>query len=190
MRLLLQIITTLTPLLASPGSAFIHWRPFARNPDTVPDPVKRNPTTQQATYPPPTWDNSSLFLLGQRAMLFSAEFHPFRLPVPSLWFDVLEKMKAAGLTTVSFHAPWALLEGKPGEFRAEGVFDLTEFFRGARESGLWVVARPGPYIRRFSSTCVCREAVGSGNGVVDADWRAAFRFSGDGRWVAGLDSTD
>jgi beta-galactosidase GanA len=70
--------------------------------------------------------------------------------VPSLWHDVLEKIKAAGLNTVSFHVPWALLEGEPGVFRAEGVFDLGEFFRAAREVGVWLVARPGPYIRGFS----------------------------------------
>ncbi|KAK3310903.1 glycoside hydrolase family 35 protein [Chaetomium strumarium] len=98
------------------------------------------------TYPPPAWDNASLFLLGQRTMLFSGEFHPFRLPVPSLWRDVLEKIRAAGLNTVSFHVDWGLVEGKPGEFRAEGLFDLTEFFEAAKELGLWLIARPGPYI--------------------------------------------
>ncbi|KAK4236777.1 glycoside hydrolase [Achaetomium macrosporum] len=98
------------------------------------------------SYPPPTWDNASLFLLGQRTMLFSGEFHPFRLPVPSLWWDVLEKIKAAGLNTVSFYVDWGLVEGKPGDFRAEGLFDLTEFFDAAKELGLWLIARPGPYI--------------------------------------------
>jgi beta-galactosidase len=81
-------------------------------------------------------------------MLFGGEFHPFRLPVPSLWRDVLEKMKAAGLNTVSIVVPWALLEGKPGEFRAEGVFGLEAFFEVVREVGLWVVVKPGPYVSR------------------------------------------
>lgn len=27
----------------------------------------------------------------QRVMIFSGEFHPFRLPSPELWYDVLEK---------------------------------------------------------------------------------------------------
>jgi hypothetical protein len=107
--------------------------------------AKRGPFPAH-TYPPPAWDNASLFLLGERTMLFSGEFHPFRLPVPSLWWDVLEKMKAAGLNTVSFYVDWALVEGKPGEFWAEGVFDLAEFFDAAKELGLWLVARPGPYI--------------------------------------------
>ncbi|KAK3298537.1 glycoside hydrolase family 35 protein [Chaetomium fimeti] len=103
---------------------------------------KRNPIT----YNPPTWDNASLLLLGERFLLFGGEVHPFRLPVPSLWHDVLEKTKALGLNTVSFSVPWALLEGKPGEFRAEGVFDVGKFMEVAREVGVWLVARPGPYI--------------------------------------------
>jgi hypothetical protein len=31
----------------------------------------------------------------------SGEFHTFRLPVPDLWPDILQKMKAAGLNAVS-----------------------------------------------------------------------------------------
>ncbi|KAG7291830.1 hypothetical protein NEMBOFW57_001851 [Staphylotrichum longicolle] len=110
------------------------------------EPAKRAPRPPNFSASPPSWDNASLFLLGQRALLFSGEFHPFRLPVPSLWADVLEKMKALGLNAVWFDVPWALLEGKPGEFRAEGVFDLAPLFEAAGELGLWLVARPGPYI--------------------------------------------
>jgi hypothetical protein len=153
MRLLRTITNLLTLALATPVLAF---RPFSRpNPNNEHEPAqsKRDP----ATYAPPTWDNASLFLLGQRTNLFSGEFHPFRLPVPSLWRDVLEKIRALGLNTVSFCVPWALLEGKPGEFRAEGVFDLTEFFAAAKELGLWLVARPGPYI---SECFLLKEEVG------------------------------
>jgi beta-galactosidase GanA len=93
-----------------------------------------------------TWDEHSLSIHGERVMIFSGEFHPFRLPVPSLWTDVLEKIKALGLNTVSIYIDWAHLEGKPGEFRAEGVFDYDAFFNAAKQVGLYVIARPGPYI--------------------------------------------
>lgn len=79
-------------------------------------------------------------------MIFSGEFHPYRLPVPSLWTDVLEKVKALGLNAVSIYIDWAQLEGKPGEFRAEGVFDYDAFLTAAKAVGLYVIARPGPYI--------------------------------------------
>jgi Glycosyl hydrolases family 35 len=43
-----------------------------------------------------TWDANSLFIYGQRVVIYSGEFHPFRLPVPSLWLDVFQKMRAMG----------------------------------------------------------------------------------------------
>ncbi|KAH8907459.1 glycoside hydrolase family 35 protein [Coniochaeta sp. PMI_546] len=98
-----------------------------------------------------TWDEHSLFINGQRVMIFSGEFHPFRLPVPSLWTDVLEKVKALGLNAVSIYIDWAQLEGKPGEFRAQGVFDYDAFLTAAKEVGLYVIARPGPYINAEAS---------------------------------------
>ncbi|KAL1738454.1 hypothetical protein HDZ31DRAFT_69980 [Schizophyllum fasciatum] len=38
-----------------------------------------------------TFDQHSVFLGDKRVMFFSGEFHPFRLPVPELWVDVLQK---------------------------------------------------------------------------------------------------
>lgn len=93
-----------------------------------------------------TWDEKSLFVRGERIMIFSGEFHPFRLPVPSLWADVFEKIKALGFNCVSFYVDWAVHEGKPGEFRADGVFAWEPFFKAATEAGIWLIARPGPYI--------------------------------------------
>ncbi|KAK0613084.1 beta-galactosidase precursor [Bombardia bombarda] len=98
-----------------------------------------------------TWDNHSLMINGERLMIFSGEFHPFRLPVPSLWLDVFQKIKALGLNTVSFYVDWALLEGKPGEFTAEGVFNYETFFDAAKEAGIYLIARPGPYINAEAS---------------------------------------
>ncbi|KAG6010445.1 hypothetical protein E4U21_006446 [Claviceps maximensis] len=93
-----------------------------------------------------TWDAHSLFIRGERAMMFSGEFHPFRLPVPSLYLDVFEKIRAMGFNLVSFYVDWALLEGKQGEFRADGIFDLAPFFDAAKKAGIYLLARPGPYI--------------------------------------------
>lgn len=91
-----------------------------------------------------TWDDHSLFVNDERLMVFSGEVHPFRMPVQSLWLDVLQKMKAAGYNTVSIYVMWALLEGKPGQFRSEGIFDYKPFFDAAQKAGLYVIARPGP----------------------------------------------
>lgn len=40
----------------------------------------------------------------------------------------------------------ALLEGKPGTFSAEGIFALEPFFEAASQAGIYLLARPGPYI--------------------------------------------
>ncbi|GIC84200.1 glycoside hydrolase family 35 protein [Aspergillus udagawae] len=93
-----------------------------------------------------TWDNQSLYIHGERAMIFSGEIHPFRLPVQSLYLDVFQKVKALGFNTVSFYVDWALLEGSRGTYRADGVFDLQPFFDAASKAGVYLLARPGPYI--------------------------------------------
>jgi beta-galactosidase GanA len=86
---------------------------------------------------------------GERLFVFSGEFHPYRLPVPGLWLDVFQKIKALGFNAVSFYVHWALLEGEPGVFRADGVFAFEPFFDAAKEAGIYLIARPGP-VRYFS----------------------------------------
>lgn len=93
-----------------------------------------------------TWDGKSLLIHGERVMIWSGEVHPFRIPSPSLYLDIFQKIRAMGFNMVSFYIDWALLEGKPGDFRAEGVFDLQPFVDAAKEAGIYLLARPGPYI--------------------------------------------
>ncbi|KAF4554041.1 putative glycosyl hydrolases family 35 protein 3 [Elsinoe fawcettii] len=93
-----------------------------------------------------TFDKQSLFVRGERIFFYSGEVHPFRLPVPGLWLDLFQKIKALGYNGVSFYVDWALLEGAPGDFSAEGVFAWEPFFEAAVESGIYLLARPGPYI--------------------------------------------
>ncbi|KAH9838166.1 putative beta-galactosidase E [Teratosphaeria destructans] len=93
-----------------------------------------------------TWDEHSFMIRGERLFLFSGEFHPFRLPVPGLWLDVFQKIKAMGFNCVSFYTDWALLEGEEGEVVTDGIWSLDDFFAGAAEAGIYLIARPGPYI--------------------------------------------
>ncbi|KAI0445775.1 glycoside hydrolase family 35 protein [Xylaria telfairii] len=93
-----------------------------------------------------TWDEYTIKVRGERVVFLSGEVHPFRLPSPGLWLDVFQKIKAMGFTGVSFYVMWALLEGEKGEIRADGVFELDEFFKAASEAGIYLLARPGPYI--------------------------------------------
>ncbi|KAK5132421.1 hypothetical protein LTR08_009104 [Meristemomyces frigidus] len=98
-----------------------------------------------------TWDEHSLFVRGERILFYSGEVHPFRLPVAGLYLDVFQKIKALGYNGVSFYTDWALLEGKQGEFNASGVFALEPFFEAAQTAGIYLLARPGPYINAEAS---------------------------------------
>jgi beta-galactosidase GanA len=93
-----------------------------------------------------TYDRYSLSVDGRRVLLWSGEFHYFRLPSPSLWRDVLEKVRAAGFNGVSLYFDWAYHSPAPGEYDFSGVRDVDRLLRLAGELGLYVVARPGPYI--------------------------------------------
>lgn len=107
---------------------------------------KVKPYTREPLQDIVTWDQHSIFVRGERVMFYSGEFHPFRLPVPGLWLDVFQKIRAMGYTGVSFYPHWALLEGKRGEFSAEGVFAFEPFFEAASQAGIYLLARPGPYV--------------------------------------------
>ena len=93
-----------------------------------------------------TYDKYSLMLDGRRILVQAAEFHYFRLPSPDLWRDILEKEKAAGFNAVSIYFNWAFHSPAPGVYDFTGVRDVDRLLRTASEVGLYVIARPGPYI--------------------------------------------
>ncbi|KAI0040947.1 glycoside hydrolase family 35 protein [Auriscalpium vulgare] len=92
------------------------------------------------------WDQYSLLLAGHRILIYSGEFHTFRLPVPSLWLDILQKVKAAGLNAVSVYTHWGLINPSPGVIDFDSFRALQPLFDAASAAGIWVVLRPGPYI--------------------------------------------
>ncbi|MEU6809642.1 beta-galactosidase [Streptomyces sp. NPDC046831] len=92
------------------------------------------------------FDRHSLVVDGRRLVLWSGEMHPFRLPSPSLWRDVLQKLRAHGHNAVSVPVAWNHHSPAPGRYDFTGVRDLDLFLRTAAETGLYVVLRPGPYI--------------------------------------------
>lgn len=48
-----------------------------------------------------TWDEHSLFVKGERVFIYAGEFHYQRLPVPELWLDIFQKLRANGFNAVS-----------------------------------------------------------------------------------------
>jgi beta-galactosidase GanA len=98
-----------------------------------------------------TYDRYSMKVDGERIMLWGGEFHYFRLPSPSLWRDVLEKIRAAGFNGVSLYFSWAYHSPAPGRYDFTGVRDVDRLLRLTEELGMYVVVRPGPYINAETS---------------------------------------
>ncbi len=93
-----------------------------------------------------TYDGYSFKVDGRRTYLWSGEFHYFRLPSPDLWRDIFQKMRAAGFNTTSLYFDWGYHSPRPGVYDFSGVRDVDKVLDMAQEAGLYVIARPAPYI--------------------------------------------
>jgi hypothetical protein len=49
------------------------------------------------------WDHYSILVNGKRFFVFAGEWHYWRIPVPEMWVDVMQKIKAAGFTGFAFY---------------------------------------------------------------------------------------
>src|SRR3954447_26234114 len=99
-----------------------------------------------------TFDKYSLMIDGKRTYIWSGEFHYFRLPSQDLWRDVLQKMKAEGYNAVSIYFDWAYHSPKQGDYDFTGIRDVNKLLDIAQEAGIYVIARPGPYINAETSS--------------------------------------
>jgi len=93
-----------------------------------------------------TFDDYSFMIDGKRVYLWSGEVHPYRLPSPELWPDIFQKMKAAGFNTASIYFSWGYHSPREGEYDFTGIRNLDKLLDDARDAGIYVIARPGPYI--------------------------------------------
>ncbi|OKL62305.1 putative beta-galactosidase C [Talaromyces atroroseus] len=93
-----------------------------------------------------TWDKYSLSINDERLFVFSGEFHYLRLPVPELWLDVFQKLRANGFNAASVYFFWNFHSASEGVFDFEtGAHDVQRLFDYAKEAGIYIIARPGPY---------------------------------------------
>jgi beta-galactosidase GanA len=104
------------------------------------------PLAGPATAHTVSFDGYSFLLDGKRTYLWSGEFHYFRLPSPDLWLDIFQKMKAAGFNAVSLYFDWDYHSPRPGRYDFSGVRDVDQLLDYAQQAGLYVIARPAPYI--------------------------------------------
>lgn len=93
-----------------------------------------------------TYDRYSLVIDGKPTYIWSGSFHYWRLPSPDLWTDVLQKMKAAGFNAVEIYFDWGYHSPRRGVYDFSGIRDVDRLLDIARDVGIYVIARPGPYI--------------------------------------------
>ncbi|MEU6846275.1 beta-galactosidase family protein [Streptomyces sp. NPDC046716] len=80
---------------------------------------------------------------GRPVRLLSGALHYFRVHEEQ-WGHRLRMLRAMGLNCVETYVPWNLHEPGPGRF--DDVAAVGRFLDAARDAGLWVIVRPGPYI--------------------------------------------
>ncbi|MFI0236751.1 beta-galactosidase family protein [Streptomyces sp. NPDC016845] len=80
---------------------------------------------------------------GRPVRLLSGALHYFRVHEEQ-WGHRLRMLRAMGLNCVETYVPWNLHEPHAGEVRDAAA--VGRFLDAARDAGLWVIVRPGPYM--------------------------------------------
>lgn len=93
-----------------------------------------------------TFSNTDFLLDGKPYQIISGEMHPARIPA-EYWRHRIQMAKAMGCNTIAAYVFWNYHE------ISEGVYDfqtwnkdLAKFINIAKEEGMWVILRPGPYV--------------------------------------------
>ncbi|WP_138755626.1 beta-galactosidase [Paenibacillus sinopodophylli] len=91
------------------------------------------------------FDADAVRIGGTPQVLLCASLFYFRIP-RALWRERMEQLKAFGYNSIDVYFPWNFHETAEGQWDFSGQRDITAFLTQAAEAGLYVVARPGPYI--------------------------------------------
>lgn len=92
------------------------------------------------------YDKYSLIIDGKRVFIKSGAFHYFRTPGEEMARDRFMKMKAGGYNTVDIYFNWNYHSPRQGEYDFSGIKDVRKVLKAAQDVGLFVIARPGPFI--------------------------------------------
>ena len=92
------------------------------------------------------FDKIGFTIDGQDQFMVSGEFHYFRVPADD-WKRRMELFKEAGGNCLATYVPWLIHEPEEGHIVFGDIpnRDLVRFLETAREVGLKVMLRPGPY---------------------------------------------
>ncbi|RRJ65680.1 hypothetical protein EHV15_24215 [Paenibacillus oralis] len=92
-----------------------------------------------------SFSGNAVRINGESVVLLCASLFYFRIPREH-WRERMEQVKAMGYNSIDVYFPWNFHELREDEWDFEGMRDAESFLRLAAEAGLWVIARPGPYI--------------------------------------------
>lgn len=93
-----------------------------------------------------TFDKKSLIVDGKRVFIRSGAFHYFRTPGVELAKDRFMKLKAAGYNTVDIYFNANYHSSAADKYDFSDIKDVAKVLEAAKEVGLYVIARPGPFI--------------------------------------------
>lgn len=90
-------------------------------------------------------ENGSFVYDGNPIQIHSGEMHYARIPA-AYWHHRLKMMHAMGLNAVCTYVFWNHHEVAPGKWDWQtGNHNLRGFIKAAKEEGMLVILRPGPY---------------------------------------------
>lgn len=93
-----------------------------------------------------TYDKNSLIVDGKRVFIRSGAFHYFRTPGVELAKDRFMKLKAAGYNTVDIYFNANYHSKIESQYDFSDIKNVKKVLEVAKEVGLYVIARPGPFI--------------------------------------------
>ncbi|VFQ63388.1 unnamed protein product [Cuscuta campestris] len=90
-------------------------------------------------------DGRAITINGIPRLLLSGAIH-YPRSTAEMWPDLMKKAKEGGLDAIETYVFWNAHEPVRGQFDFSGNHDLVRFIKTARDAGLYVVLRIGPYV--------------------------------------------
>lgn len=91
-------------------------------------------------------DRYSLLIDGKRKLIWSGAIHYFRMPHTDQWLETLKQIKKIGMNAVDVYYSWAYHSEKENEYCFSENRNIDLFMDMIEDLGLYLIARPGPYI--------------------------------------------
>jgi len=92
-----------------------------------------------------TFDGRALIIDDHRKLILSGSVH-YPRSTPSMWPQIFQHSKDAGLDAIETYVFWNGHEQTEGNFNFAEQYDIVKFVKEAANKGLYVIVRIGPYV--------------------------------------------